>query len=106
MKLLAILPALLLTGCAYVNNFSYGSWLDRVGSPPSPPVAMPDDAAAQVMQQVVQLRGDAQAVRARLSHEPDRRQRIRYYDELLSINDRLKPLERQLRDAGRSPWAV
>lgn len=106
MKFLAILPALLLTGCAYVNNQTYGSWLDSFGNPPRPPVALSDDAAAQVKQQLAQLRGEAQAVRARLAHEPDRRQRIRYYDELLSIDDRLIPLERQLRDAGRSPWAI
>jgi len=96
MKLIASVAAALLAGCA-----SYGSWLDEVGKPPRPPVAIGDEQALQLTQEAAQLRSQAEAVRARLAAESDRIQRIRFYEQLRDIGDRLSPVERQLRDAGR-----
>ncbi len=97
MKLSASLAALLLSGCA-----SHGSWLDDIGKPPIPRVAISDEQAVQLAQEAAQLRGQAEALRVRLARESDRRQRFRYYEELRGIGDRLTPVERQLLDAGRA----
>jgi hypothetical protein len=98
MKLIACLSAaLLLSGCAV-----YGSWLDKVGKAPQPPVAMSDATAAELSAEARDLRARADVTRLALQHEPDRRQRFRYYEELRHIGDSLVPIERQLLDAGRS----
>ena len=97
MKFVIFVPVLL-AGCAVS-----GSWLDNIGRPVRPPVAMSDKQAADIAGEAAQLRGQADSLRARLSSESDRRQRFRYYEELRILGDRLVPLERQLLDAGRPP---
>ena len=98
MKILLCLPALLLAGCAVS-----GSWLDKVGVRPHPPVAMTGDEAASLRVEARELRAREESVRVALSAEPDRRQRIRYYEELRRLGEDLVPIERRLLDAGRAP---
>jgi len=100
MKLVAWIPAVLLAGCA--THLPHGSWLDSVGKPPQPPVAMGDGEARAIAAQASQLRSQADAVRARLAGETDRRERMRDYRALDDIGWSLRPLERRLEDAGRS----
>jgi hypothetical protein len=96
MKYLAFVPTLLLAGCAI-----HGSWLDDIGKPPRPPVAMSSEQAVQLAQEAAQLRARADTVRGQLAQETDRRQRLRYYEELRDLGDQLVPLERALMEAGR-----
>ncbi len=96
MKLVASVAVLMLSGC-----MSYGSWLDQIGKLPNPPRPMSNEQAARLGGEAAGLRGRAEAVRVRLAGEADRRQRVRYYEELRRIGDQLRPLEAQLRDAGR-----
>src|SRR5688572_14644266 len=98
MKFVFLLPVVMLTGCAVS-----GSWLDQVGAPPKPPLAMSDEQAAQLIGEARQLRSQAEEVRILLAREADRRQRIRHYDNLRTIGDKLVPVERELRFAGRHP---
>jgi hypothetical protein len=96
MKLFLALAPLLLAGCA-----SYGSWLDEIGKPPRPPVAMDEAQAQQLSQEAAQLRSRAEAMRAQLARETDRRERFRHYEALRRLGDDLVPLERALLDAGK-----
>ena len=96
MKLVASVAVLMLSGC-----MSYGSWLDQVGKPPNPPHSMSNEQAARLGGEAAGLRVRAEAVRVRLAAEADRRERVRYYEELRRIGDQLRPLEAQLREAGR-----
>ena len=96
MKLVATVAVVLLSGC-----MSYGSWLDDIGKRPNPPVEMSNEEAAALSVEATRLRERAQAVRVRLAAEADRRQRFRYYEELRRIGDDLRPVEAQLRNAGR-----
>ena len=98
MKLVLCLPAILLAGCAVS-----GSWLDRVGVPPHPPVTMSDEQASALMGEARDLRAREEAIRVALATEKDRRERIRRYEELRRIGDQVIPIERQLLDAGRAP---
>jgi hypothetical protein len=100
MKHLAWIPLVVLTGCT--SYVSHGSWLDTVGVPPQPPVAMTDDDARATAGQAAALRSQADAVRVRLAHETDRRDRIRDYRQLNDIGWSLRQIERRLEDAGRS----
>jgi hypothetical protein len=100
MKLVALIPVMLLAGCT--SYISHGSWLESVGKLPQPPVAMTDEEARATAAQVAALRSQADAVRSRLAHEADRRERIRDYRELDDIGWSLQPLERRLEQAGRS----
>jgi hypothetical protein len=111
MKLAICLAAALLAGCSSMGSWSprswspgswtHGSWLDAVGRPATPPQAMSDDQAAALLQEAAQLRAQSDAVRVRLAQEADRRQRFRYYEDLRVLGDKLAPVERLLRDAGR-----
>jgi hypothetical protein len=92
---LALVPVLL-AGCAI-----HGSWLDEIGKPPRPPVAMEDAQAHRLAQEAAQLRARAEAIRLQLARETDRRQRFRHYEALRRLDDDLVPLERALLDAGR-----
>lgn len=96
MKLVASVAVVLLSGC-----MSYGSWLDDIGKRPNPPVDMSNEQAAELSAEALRLRSQADAIRVRLASEADRRQRFRYYEELRRIGDDLRPLEAQLRYAGR-----
>lgn len=107
MKLATCLAAALLAGCSSYGAWSprawsHGSWLDAVGRPANPPLAISDERTGQLQQQAAQLRTESDAVRARLAGEPDRLQRLRHYDQLRVLGDRLVPIERTLRDAGRA----
>ncbi|ROZ77498.1 hypothetical protein [Ramlibacter sp. WS9] len=62
---------------------------------------MSTEQAAALTAEALRLRERADAVRVRLASEADRRQRFRYYEQLRLIGDDLRPLEAQLRDAGR-----
>lgn len=117
MKLATCLAtAALLAGCSSLKpwspgswslgSWSHGSWLDAVGKPAKPPLVMSDEQAGVLLQEAAQLRGEADAVRSRLAGERDRIQRLRYYDELRALGDRLAPIERSLRDAGRPTRAA
>jgi hypothetical protein len=101
MKLAALLVLAVLAGCSSVTTFEHGSWLDEVGKPPQPPSVMSDEQAGYMLQEAAQLRSRSEALRARLALEADRRQRFRYYEALRDLGDRLVPVERALRDAGR-----
>ena len=106
MKLAICLAAALLAGCSSMRSWSpsawsHGSWLDAVGRPASPPLVMGDEQAGALLQEAARLRGQSDAVRARLAGEPDRLQRFRHYDDLRALGERLAPIERSLRDAGR-----
>lgn len=104
MKLAALLVVATLCGCstnARVASWEYGSWLDRIGAPARPPLAMSDEQARALLQEAAQLRGRAYAIRVQLAHEADRPQRFAHYQELRDLGDRLAPIERALRDAGR-----
>jgi hypothetical protein len=96
MKLVAGVAVVLLSGC-----MSYGSWLDDIGKRPNPPVEMSNEQAAALTVEASRLRGEAETIRVRLAAEADRRQRFRYYEQLRRIGDDLRPLETQLRYAGR-----
>jgi hypothetical protein len=98
MKFVLYLPAVLLAGCAVS-----GSWLDRVGVPPHPPVAMSDEQASALRGEARDLRTREEAIRVALATEKDRKQRLRHYEELRRIGDQVVPIERQLLDAGRAP---
>jgi hypothetical protein len=100
MKLVAWIPLVLLAGCT--SYVSHGSWLEAVGKLPQPPAAMSDEDARATAAQAAQLRSQADAVRARLAHETDRRERIQDYRALDDIGWSLQPLERRLEEAGRS----
>jgi hypothetical protein len=100
MKLVAWIPLVLLAGCT--SYVSHGSWLEAVGKLPQPPAAMSDEEARATAAQAAQLRSQADAVRARLARETDRRERIRDYRTLDDIGWGLQPLERRLEEAGRS----
>lgn len=93
---LAVSVPILLAGCAIS-----GSWLDEIGKPARPPVVISDERATQLTVETAQLRARADEVRALLALEPERRQRFRYYEALRHIGDRLRPLQNELRDAGR-----
>jgi len=106
MKLAICLAAALLAGCSSMSSWSpsswsHGSWLEAVGRPASPPLVMSEEQAGALRQEAARLRGQSDAVRARLAGERDRFQRIRHYDELRTLGERLAPIERSLRDAGR-----
>jgi hypothetical protein len=103
MKLAMVLVVATLCGCSTskYGSWEYGSWLDQVGAPAKPPVAMSDEQARALSQEAAQLRDRSEAVRVRLAHETDRRQRFRHYEELRDLGDRLVPIERSLREAGR-----
>jgi hypothetical protein len=100
-KLIAFLAVAVLAGCSTVTTLDHGSWLDEVGMPPQPPLVMSDEQAGYMMQEAAQLRARSEALRARLAHETDRRQRFRHYEALRDLGDELAPVERALRDAGR-----
>ncbi len=93
--LVASVPVLL-AGCAIG-----GSWLDEIGKPHRPPVTISDERASELTVETAQLRARANELRALLALEPERRQRFRYYEDLRHIGDRLRPLQNELRDAGR-----
>jgi hypothetical protein len=95
-RLFLALAPVLLAGCAI-----HGSWLDEIGKPPRPPVAMDDAQARQLAQEASELRARAEAIRLQLARETDRRQRFRHYEALRKLDDDLVPLERALIDAGR-----
>jgi hypothetical protein len=103
MKLALILAVAALCGCSTsrYGSWEYGSWLDRVGATARPPVAMGEEQARALSQEASQLRNRAEAVRVLLAHEADRRERFRHYEELRDLGERLAPIERSLRDAGR-----
>lgn len=104
MKLAMLLVVAALCGCstnARVGSWEYGSWLDRVGAPARPPLSMSDEQANALSQEAALLRGRADAIRVLLAREADRRQRFAHYQELRDLGDRLAPIERTLRDAGR-----
>jgi hypothetical protein len=103
MKLALILAVAALCGCSTskFGSWEYGSWLDQVGAPARPPVAMSEEPARALSREAAQLRDRSEAVRVLLAHEADRRQRFRHYEELRDLGDRLAPIERSLRDAGR-----
>ncbi|MDP3760794.1 MAG: hypothetical protein Q8R01_09805 [Ramlibacter sp.] len=106
MKPAICLAAALLAGCSSMSSWSpsswsHGSWLDAVGKPPTPRPIMSDEQAGALQQEAARLRGQSDAVRARLAGERDRLQRFRHYDELRAVGERLAPIERSLRDAGR-----
>jgi len=107
MKLATCLAAALLAGCSSYGSWapaswSHGSWLDEVGKPANPAVVMSDEQAGYLLRQAAQLRSESDAVRARLAGERDRLQRLRHYEDLRVLGDRLAPIERSLRDAGRA----
>ena len=101
MKLFVVLAPALLAGCAL-----HGSWLDEIGKPMRPPVAMEDAQARELEEQAAHLRGRAEAIRLQLARETDRRQRFRHYEALRRLGDDLVPVERALLDAGRAPKPV
>ena len=106
MKLATCLAAALLAGCSSYGAWSpgawsHGSWLDDIGRPASPPLVMSDEQAGHLQREAAQLRGESEAVRVRLAGERDRLQRLRHYEELRDLGERLAPIERSLRDAGR-----
>ncbi len=105
-KIFPVLAAILLAGCASqpfveIANRSHGSWLDDVGKRPNPPLEMSNEEAVVLSAETLRLRGQADSIRTRLAAEADRRQRFRYYEQLRRIGDDLRPLEAQLRNAGR-----
>lgn len=111
MKLATCLAAALLAGCSSYGTWSpgawsHGSWLDDIGRPASPPLVMSDEQAGHLQREAAQLRGESEAVRVRLAGERDRLQRLRHYEELRALGDRLVPIERALRDAGRATRAA
>lgn len=111
MKLATCLAAALLAGCSSFGSWSpakwsHGSWLDEVGKPAHPPLIMSDEQAGYLQRQASQLRIESDALRLRLAGEHDRLQRFRYYEELRALGDRLAPIERTLRDAGRATRAA
>src|SRR5437868_2481743 len=93
-----LLAAVLVAGCAAMSN---GSWLDHVGQRPNPPVAMSDEQAQALTQEVARLQAQAQALRVQLAAEPDRLRRLDILSELRRLGDRSRPLEDGLRNAGR-----
>lgn len=100
MKWIAIAAsAALLAGCA---SMEYGSWLDQIGRPAAP-VAMSDEEAGALVAQIRELQLREDSLRVQVAHEADRVKRIRYFAELRDISDEKVPLERRLREAGRSP---
>jgi hypothetical protein len=100
MKLFAWMPVMLLAGCT--SYVSHGSWLESVGKPPQPPLAMSDNDARAIAAQAAQVRGQADALRGRLAHETDRRERVRDYRELNDLGWSQRALERRLEESGRS----
>jgi hypothetical protein len=100
MKLVTWIPVMLLAGCT--SYVSHGSWLDSFGRPPQPPVAMSDEEGHATAAKAAALRAQASALRTRLGHETDRRERMRGYRQLEDIGLSLLPLERRLGEAGRS----
>lgn len=103
MKLAVFLAVAALCGCSTskYGSWEYGSWLDQVGAPSRPPLAMSEEQARALSQAATQLRDRSEVVRALLAREADRRQRFRHYEELRALGERLAPIERSLRDAGR-----
>ena len=103
MKLAMILVVAALCGCSTskFSSWEYGSWLEQVGAPAQPRLAMSEEQARTLSQEATQLRTRSEAVRILLSKELDRRQRYRHYAELRDLGERLAPIERALRDAGR-----
>jgi hypothetical protein len=97
MKLLLVLPALLLAGCASVADRSYGSWLDRMGREPAIPLS------AEAAQHATRLRAQAEVIRAQLAVEQDRVRRIAYYRQLRDIGDELRTVERVIRPVPLPP---
>ena len=95
----AILCALMLAGCAGVNDRSYGSWLDAMGRPPARG-EISAEAAKDLAAQVERLRAEAEAIRISMAHEADRVKRIEYLRRLEAIGDQLRPLEQALRQGG------
>lgn len=86
-----------------LTSLEYGSWLDRVGKRPNPPVEMSQEDATALRQEAGRLRAEADAIRVQLASESDRVQRYRFYSEIRKIDDELVPIERLLLDARRSP---
>jgi hypothetical protein len=100
MKLVAWMPVMLLAGCT--SYVSHGSWLDSIGRPPQPLVAMSDEEAHAAAAQAAALRAQANALRTKLAHETDRRERVRGYRQLEDIGSSVRPLEGRLEQSGRS----
>ena len=83
------------------SHRTYGSWLQDLGKRPDPPVPMSDAQAREFSGQSQQLRAQAEAIRVELAREPDRLARVKHYRALRRIGDVLRPIERQLDNAGR-----
>ncbi len=117
MRTSLLLATILLAGCAVpdtsprldrVLNLDLFSGFDRsigalqdVGKRPDPPTRLSDAQAGDLTGQAALLRGRAEAIRAKLAHENDRRARFEHYQALRRIGDELRPLERTLENAGR-----
>jgi hypothetical protein len=97
-----LIAALVLSGCARWSDRFHGSWLDEVGKPARPVQAMPEVDAAALTAEAIKLRGDAEAIRAKLAGEKDRVRRFAYMRELQAMDDRLHSIERVLQEAGRA----
>lgn len=102
--LLSLSCVFVLAGCGSVpsvTSIEYGSWLDRIGKLPNPPVAMSEEDAQALKAQAMALRSEADAIRVLLASEKDRVRRFRHYSDIRKIDDQLAPIERQLAAAGR-----
>lgn len=98
MKHLVLLPAILLSGCA---------WLESVDIPARQRVALPDAQVQRMTQDALALRAKAEEVRVHQAAEADRRVRMREYRELRNLDNARIPLERRLEGAGHPlPSAV
>ncbi len=119
MRITPFIATILLAGCASqgaIDRFdavleqpwfdgserSYGSWLDQIGRRPQPATPMSDAQAAALSGQAASLQAQAQALRVELARETDRTVRVKHYRALRRIGDELRPLERQLQNAGRA----
>jgi hypothetical protein len=101
-----LLAAFVLSGCARMSDRLHGSWLDQVGKPASPPVAISDERAAMLTAEVLRLRAESEEIRRKLSNEKDRVQRVAHLRDLRVVRDRLRPVERVLQDARRTVPAL
>lgn len=88
------------------SHRTHGSWLDQVGRRPHPPTPMSDAQALALSGRAARLQAQAEAIRVELARETERTVRVEHYRTLRRIGDELRPVERQLEDAGRASRAT